>query len=212
MTEGFALTRGERTRQVILDTAEHLILSQGYHGTSMRQIATGAGIAVSGIYNHYESKEALFAASLARRQPYSDIAVGLSQLRTTNVVELITDAFNLIIDEGLSDSVFIRLALIDLQEFNGDTIFFLATQFIRGLLSLFESLVESGEIREDIPLPVLVRAFAGLVVFYVLSKAIASGSGGPRVGLPFADEISETDWIAGMVDLYLNGALRGHHP
>lgn len=212
MSDGFALTRGERTRHSILNAAEHLILSQGYHGTSMRQIATGAGIAVGGIYNHFDSKEALFAALLARRQPYSDIAAGLSRLRMTSVTELITNAFSLVVSEGLADPAFIRLALVDLQEFNGDTVFRFATQFIHGLFTLFETLEESGEIRDDIPLPVLVRAFAGLVVFHVLSKSIAFGNGVPRVDLPFADRIDETDWIGGMVDLFLKGSLRELDP
>ena len=49
-------TKGERTRQEILQSAHQLFLKNGYHGTSMRQIAEGAGIAVGGIYNHFASK------------------------------------------------------------------------------------------------------------------------------------------------------------
>ena len=66
---------------------------------------------------------------------------------------------------------------------------------MQGLLAFFGSLVEEGEIREDIPLPVLVRALGDLVVFFVLSKVVAFGDGSPRVELPFADEIRGTGWI-----------------
>ena len=36
------LTKGERTRQEILQAAFKLFTAQGYHGTSMRQIASQA--------------------------------------------------------------------------------------------------------------------------------------------------------------------------
>ena len=54
--------RGEQTRQEIIRAALPLFSQQGYHGTSMRQIAAAAGIALGGIYNHFESKEAIFRA------------------------------------------------------------------------------------------------------------------------------------------------------
>jgi AcrR family transcriptional regulator len=201
------LSKGERTGQAILDAAERLILSQGYHGTSMRQIAGEAGIAVGGIYNHFDGKEAIFRALLERHQPYSNIVAALSGLSGGSVTELLEGAARLIIDAGLSDPAFIRLAFIDLQEFGGDTVFQLATQMIQGLMTFFGALVASGELREDLPLPVLVRFFAGLVIFYVLSEAVAFSNGSPRVELPvhFGEEI---DWIGGMVEIYLHGALK----
>ena len=51
-------SRGERTRAEIIQAAHDLFIQQGYHGTSMRQIAGQAGIALGGLYNHFESKEA----------------------------------------------------------------------------------------------------------------------------------------------------------
>ena len=45
MTNELDLSRGEKTRQRILDAALELFCRQGYHGTSMRQIATRAGLA-----------------------------------------------------------------------------------------------------------------------------------------------------------------------
>jgi AcrR family transcriptional regulator len=46
------LTQGEQTKSEITQVAYRLFLEQGYHGTSMRQIAQNSGIALGGIYNH----------------------------------------------------------------------------------------------------------------------------------------------------------------
>ena len=166
MTETTRLTKGALTRNAILDAAERLILSQGYHGTSMRQIANEAGIAVGGIYNHFIGKEAIFAALLERHQPYSDIVNGLAAVSGENVTELVEGAARVVIDELMEDPVFIRLSFIDLQEFDGDTLFRVATQMIQGMLTFVDRLVEAGWVRQDIPLPVLVRSLAGLIGFF----------------------------------------------
>jgi AcrR family transcriptional regulator len=205
MTETTTLTKGALTRKAILDAAERLILSQGYHGTSMRQIANEAGIAVGGIYNHFSGKEAIFAALLERHQPYSDIVNGLADVSGDNVTELVEDAARVVIDELMEDPVFIRLAFIDLQEFEGDTLFRVATQMIQGMLVFVDRLVAAGWVRQDIPLPVLVRSFAGLIGFFVLSEIVAFGGDSPRFVVPFDGEI---DWIGGMTEIYLNGVLK----
>jgi AcrR family transcriptional regulator len=205
MTETTTLTKGALTRIAILDAAERLILSQGYHGTSMRQIANETGIAVGGIYNHFAGKEAIFAALLERHQPYSDIANGLAAVSGENVTELVEGAARVVIDELMEDPVFIRLSFIDLQEFDGDTLFRVATQMIQGMLTFVDRLVEAGWVRQDIPLPVLVRSFAGLIGFFVLSEIVAFGGDSPRFVVPFDGEI---DWIGGMTEIYLNGVLK----
>jgi AcrR family transcriptional regulator len=198
-------TKGERTRETILAAAEQLIISQGYHGTSMRQIADEAGIAVGGIYNHFAGKEAIFAALVEEHQPYTDIAAGLSGLPGESAAELVENAARLAIDELLSDPVFVRLAMIDMQEFEGHTLVQFAKQLIQGLFALGGQLVASGQVRQDVSLPVLMRSFAGVVVFYAISELAAFRADPPLVPLPSSDEI---DWIGGLVDVYLHGVLR----
>ena len=208
MTQDSTLTKGERTRQVILDTAERLILAQGYHGTSMRQIADEAAIAVGGIYNHFASKEAIFTALIEEHQPYTDIVAGLSALSGLSgesAAELVESAARLAIEQVRADPVFIRLAIIDMQEFEGHTVVRFANFLIQGLMAFTGQLVASGQVREDLPLPVLMRSFAGMVIFYVISEVVAFGGDSPRIDLPATDEI---DWIGGLVDVYLNGVLR----
>ncbi len=48
------------TREQIVEIAKRVFLKNGYAKTSMRDIAKGAGIGVSNIYNYFKSKDELF--------------------------------------------------------------------------------------------------------------------------------------------------------
>lgn len=58
--------KGEHTAERILDAAEGLFAERGYAGTSLRQVATAVGIRIPSLYNHFDSKERLYAAVLDR--------------------------------------------------------------------------------------------------------------------------------------------------
>ena len=45
------------TREQIVEIAKRVFLKNGYAKTSMRDIAAGAGIGVSNIYNYFKSKD-----------------------------------------------------------------------------------------------------------------------------------------------------------
>jgi AcrR family transcriptional regulator len=59
-------TKGTRTAERILDAAEQLFAERGYEGASLREIARRAGIQQPGLYNHFDSKQQLYAAVLDR--------------------------------------------------------------------------------------------------------------------------------------------------
>ena len=58
--------KGELTSERILDAAEELFAERGYAGTSLRDVTSVVGIRIPSLYNHFESKEALYAAVLER--------------------------------------------------------------------------------------------------------------------------------------------------
>jgi len=61
------LTQGEkseRSREAILQAALRLFSRQGYRGTSIREIADGAGLSTGNVYHHFADKEALFTTLL----------------------------------------------------------------------------------------------------------------------------------------------------
>jgi len=71
------LRKGELTAARILDAAESLFAERGYTGTSLRDVAGAVGLRIPSLYNHFESKELLYAAVLDRVvDPVLDILNG----------------------------------------------------------------------------------------------------------------------------------------
>ncbi|MGI9007900.1 MAG: TetR/AcrR family transcriptional regulator [Streptosporangiaceae bacterium] len=66
---GAELGRSARKRQVIIETATTLFLRNGYHSTSMDQIAANAEVSKQTVYKNFSDKEQLF----------SDIVLGVTR-------------------------------------------------------------------------------------------------------------------------------------
>ncbi|MCX2982383.1 TetR/AcrR family transcriptional regulator [Halieaceae bacterium IMCC14734] len=60
------MSKGERTRQRIMDAAEPLFSRYGFEGVSLRQISEAALLTEPALYNHFRGKQALYAAVLER--------------------------------------------------------------------------------------------------------------------------------------------------
>src|SRR5215813_1745239 len=59
--------RRERTREELVAAADRLFTGNGFHATSLDQIAAAAGYTKGAIYFNFESKEDLFFAVYERR-------------------------------------------------------------------------------------------------------------------------------------------------
>jgi AcrR family transcriptional regulator len=58
--------RGRQTAERILDAAEASFAERGFAGTTLRDVASRVGIQNPSLYNHFDSKESLYAAVLER--------------------------------------------------------------------------------------------------------------------------------------------------
>ena len=56
--------KGQRARGQILEAAERLFVTRGFHGTSVRDIAAEAGLPLATVVYHFARKERLYAALL----------------------------------------------------------------------------------------------------------------------------------------------------
>jgi AcrR family transcriptional regulator len=201
-------SRGEATRQAILNAAEQLILAQGYNGTSMRQIAEGAGeIAVSGIYNHYKSKEDIFRALLEARSPYPKVIEILDSTQEGTGPEMMAAAFRAMSNLMRQHYDFIRLVAIDIQEHNADTIVSLISILLPHALQFFGRAQAAGHIRQDIPVFVLARTFISLLFGYNLTSFVLFDGDLPRLPVPIP--LDNVDWLSATIDIFINGIATG---
>jgi|SRR5579871_2430661 len=56
----------QRNQAAIEKVALRLFIRQGYHGTSVRDVAREAGVSIGNIYNYYPTKEALYKSVVKR--------------------------------------------------------------------------------------------------------------------------------------------------
>jgi AcrR family transcriptional regulator len=165
-------TKGERTRAALIEASYHLFLSRGYHGTSMRDIARAADIALGGIYNHFDTKEDIFLAMLAERHPFANIVPALQSARGDSVENLLSDAAARLIEALGQSQDMIGLILIEQVEFNGKHISQIIKQFYPGLKDFVERLNQVRGPLRSLPKPVLLRAFIGLFISYYMTERL----------------------------------------
>ncbi len=160
------------TRRAILQAAHDLFLEQGYHGTSMRQIARRAQVTLSGIYHHFESKEAIFAAVLDAFHPYHAVLPLLEQAPATSLTDLVYHATRQLFAVLEQRPDFLNLALIEMIEFQGRH----SEALMARLLPRLEQLIRRFPLPQTAsPLPprALLRLFIGQVIGYFLLNRIS---------------------------------------
>lgn len=113
------IPKGEQTQERISRAAFHLFLSNGYHGTSMRDIAAEAELAAASIYNHYPSKEAIFQEVMERFHPYREIIAALSAATGDSVESLVHSAVSGIMQVMAERRDVVNLIFIEVVEFDG---------------------------------------------------------------------------------------------
>jgi AcrR family transcriptional regulator len=192
-------TRGEQTRLAILQAAHDLFIKQGYHGTSMRQIARDAHIALGGLYNHFSSKEAVFEAVFLAFHPYHQVLPLIEAAQGGNLEQLVRDAIHRMVQvvEGRTD--FMNLMFIEMVEFKSLHAQQLFVSLFPQGMQILQHLVESyPEQIRSIPSPIVVRTFLGVFFGYYLTET-ALAPGAPK-------EFRENAMVY-FVDIYLHGIL-----
>jgi AcrR family transcriptional regulator len=192
-------TRGEHTRSAILQAAHDLFAEQGYHGTSMRQIAKQADLALGGLYHYFSSKEEVFEAVFLAFHPYHEVLPLITAARGEDLEELIQDAIRRMAQAVKGRPDFLNLMFIEMVEFQSAH----AQQLFTGLFpqgsEILQRVVDSfPEQMRPIPAPMVVRTFLGLFFGYYLTETTLA-PGGP---LEF-----QKDALQYFVDVFLHGIL-----
>lgn len=195
---GAVETKGDRTRAALVEAGRKLFISQGYHGTSMREIADEAGLALGGIYNHFSSKEEIFVAILIERHPFLAVLPALQAAQGQTVEELVRDAASRMITKLGADDTFLNMMFIELVEFDAKHIPQMFREFFPPLMAFAQRFQQVQGPLRDVPLPVILRAFIGLFFSYFITDLIIGSQ------LPPEMRDKAFDYF---VDIYLHGIL-----
>jgi AcrR family transcriptional regulator len=191
-------SKGERSRQGVMEAAYELFLSHGYAATSMRQIAERAGLALGGIYNHFPNKEAIFSELVLERHPYRQILPILVKTPAADPETFVRAAARTLVSELGRRPDFIKLMMIEMVEFNGRNMPRVIERVLPDVLPLIQRFSEQkGRLRRMPPL-VFFRAFLGLFFSYYITELILAGTPAAR---------TQGDALEHFVEIFLHGVL-----
>jgi len=192
------LTKGERTRKGILEAAYKLFTEQGYAATSMRQIAEESGLALGGIYNHFSSKEQVFAAIVEDKHPFFQIVPILSNVEGRSVEEYVRNAAHTLVEQLGHYPEFLNLMLTEIVEFKASHVPLVFSKMFPMMMPIIQRLTSlDGELR-PIPPAVLMRAFLGMFFSYYITEVLVSKAFPPEMMANAMDHF---------VDIFLYGVL-----
>ena len=194
------LSKGEASQQRIVEAAYELFLEQGYHGTSMRQIAERAGLTMGGIYNHFDGKESIWEAVFLAKHPYRAVLPLLAEAKGQSIADFVRAAAGDVVAELKKHDDLLNLMFIEIVEFGGKHLpemYHAVMPYLSPLSEKFRGL--QGRLR-PLPLPILARSFAGLFFSYYITERLMPPEVRPLMGDHALDAF---------VDIYLYGILDG---
>ncbi len=199
--------RGERTQQAILEAAHRLFVEQGFHATSMRQIATEAGIALGGIYNHFVSKEAIFDQVLLDWHPYRQTVEILTNAPGDTPEEFVRNAAHTIVSELGKRPDFLKLVFIELSEFKGRHAPHLARVIIPQVLPLITRFGKSQDRLRALPPQAILLSFLGIFFSFYLAQTALSQAGDLALN-PLIAPAAGPGALEQYIEIFLHGIMK----
>jgi AcrR family transcriptional regulator len=197
------LSKGERTRQMVLQAAYELFLEQGYAASSVRQIAERAGLALGGIYNHFTNKEAIFSELILDRHPYRQILPIMLNTPADDPETFVRSAAQTMVNELGKRPDFIKLMLIEIVEFNGRNMPKIIERVMPQVLPLIKRFGEQKGLLRSIPPFVFFRAFLGLFFSYYITELLMADT--PATFL-------QGNALDHFVEIFLHGVMADKEP
>ena len=195
---GKTTTKGDQTRAAILETALELFSRQGYHATTMRQIAEQISLAPGSIYNHFSGKDDLFLSVLRTYHPLAQITPLLVEARgdsTESYIRRLASEIARVLEErpGL-----LNLTFIEIVELDGQHLPVMAEAFLPQVMAFAQRLSSDPDRLQVQPLKAF-RVFIGLMFAYELTDRLLQAALGA--------ETLEPGDLSDFVDVYLHGIL-----
>ena len=147
------------TKERILAAALEMFSQNGYAGTNIRELSASLGLVKSGVYKHYESKEAIWNALLDEMIAYYGEHFGSSEHLPPvpdSLEGLVTMTMQMVNFTVHDEKVIMTRKLLTLEQYRDGRARDLATKhFLTGLTEMFTQvftgMMDKGLLRRDDP-------------------------------------------------------------
>ena len=147
------------TKERILDAALEMFSQNGYAGTNIRELSASLGLVKSGVYKHFESKEAIWNALLDRMIAYYAEHFGSAEHLPSvpDSLEELTQMTMKMVNFTVHDErVIMTRKVLTLEQYRDQRACELATKhFLTGLTDMFTrifaGMMDKGLLRRDDP-------------------------------------------------------------
>ena len=147
------------TKERILAAALEMFSQNGYAGTNIRELSASLGLVKSGVYKHYESKEAIWNALLDEMIAYYGEHFGSPErlppvpYSLEGLVDMTMQMVNITVHD---EKIIMTRKVLTLEQFRDDRARELATKhFLTGLTEMFThvftGMMDKGLLRKDDP-------------------------------------------------------------
>ncbi len=147
------------TKERILEAALEMFSQNGYAGTNIRELSASLGLVKSGVYKHFESKEAIWNALLDQMIAYYADHFGSAEHLPPvpdSLEGLVTMTMQMVSFTVRDEKVIMTRKVLTLEQFRDVRARELATKhFLTGLIDIFTriftSMMDKGLLRKDDP-------------------------------------------------------------
>jgi AcrR family transcriptional regulator len=146
----------EERKTVIEDAAKELLIKQGFHATSMRDIARRASISLGNVYNYFETKEAIFESIINRYvtiidQKLKEILEELDEPLDPKDMRRLGEMVGELVDRHQDFWLLMYIDVLEFQNRHFRKMFEgLAEKFRRLFEERFASAIERGDLRSGV--------------------------------------------------------------
>jgi AcrR family transcriptional regulator len=155
--------------EAILEAAERLFLSVGYHDAKMADLADAAGVAVGTLYKYFASKEEVFVSLAARGREQALAILAESALLTDpreRLRAIVERLFAYVEERGALFAIYVQLGAVtesQIRSMGGPDCEHSFGEFASALESVFSAGASAGQFRKDISPALLATTFAGAI-------------------------------------------------
>ena len=147
------------TKERILDAALEMFSQNGYAGTNIRELSASLGLVKSGVYKHFESKEAIWNALLDEMIAYYEEHFGSAEHLPPvpdSLEELVRLTMRMVNITVHDEKIVMTRKVLSIEQFRDERARELATKhFLTGLTAMFThvfvGMMDKGLLRKDDP-------------------------------------------------------------